>query len=248
MGYKQGETNWYNKFTDEQRQQEHRKPWVADGGALLAEAGAILSLLPPPPLDVLDAGCAGGHLSHILSLCGYVVTGADVCQPIIEEARKLNVHWNKVASGAKFETMDFDNLPKEKWDVIVFASALHHSVDRRKTLASCFGALRANGLLLASEPGVGHELGKNCKDWVRTMDVTEKSTPPYAIARDGKAVGFREIKVYPNPITLHKSAYSLNALDNHPIVKTMLSLPFGIAAVGSAKYLHGLTVMRKPRA
>jgi 2-polyprenyl-3-methyl-5-hydroxy-6-metoxy-1,4-benzoquinol methylase len=246
MGYKQGETNWYNKFSDQQREQEHRKPWVADGGALLAEAGAILSLLPPPPLDVLDAGCAGGHLSHMLSLAGYRVTGADVCGSVIEAAKTMSVRWNKVDSAATFETMDFDKLPKEKWDVIVFASALHHSIDRRATLASCFGALRKKGLLIASEPGMGHECGQNCKDWARTMDVTEKSTPPFGIAKDGKAVGFRNIKIFPNPITLHKSAYSLDALHNHPFVRFLLSLPFGIAAVGAAKYLHGLTVMQKP--
>jgi SAM-dependent methyltransferase len=245
MGYKKGETTWYDKFTDEQKEQEHRKPWVADGGALLAEAGAILSLLPPPPLEILDAGCAGGHLSHILSLCGYNVTGTDVCSPVIEAAKKITVHWNKAASEAKFETMDFDDLPKEKWDVIVFASALHHSVDRRKTLASCFAALKKNGLLIASEPGVGHEMGTNTKEWSKKMDVTEKSTPPYAIARDGKAVGFKEVRIYPNPVTLHKSAYSLQALENHPMVRSLLSLPFGIAAVATAKYLHGLTVMRK---
>jgi hypothetical protein len=83
------------------------------------------------------------------------------------------------------------------------------------------------------------------KEWSKKMDVTEKSTPPYAIARDGKSVGFRQIRIYPNPVTLHKSAYSLDALRNHPIVQSLLSLPFGIAAVATAKYLHGLTVMRK---
>src|SRR6266702_5400979 len=111
MSYKQGETTWYDKFTDKQKEDEHKKPWVAGGGALLAEAGAILSLLPEPPKDVLDAGCAGGHLSHILSLCGYRVTGTDVCRPVIEEAMKITVHWNKVSSEARFESMDFDVLP-----------------------------------------------------------------------------------------------------------------------------------------
>ncbi len=245
MSYKQGETTWYDKFTDKQKEDEHKKPWVAGGGALLAEAGAILSLLPEPPKDVLDAGCAGGHLSHILSLCGYRVTGTDVCAPVIDEAKKLSVKWNKEVSIPVFETLDFDNLPTEKWDVIVFASALHHSMDRRKTLASCYKALRKGGLLIASEPGVGHESGKNCEEWARTMDVTEKSTPPYGIARDGKAVGFSDIRIYPNPVTLHKAAYCLDGLSHHPLVKTVLRLPFGLAAVGGAKYLHGLTAMHK---
>jgi len=141
--------------------------------------------------------------------------------------------------------MDFDALPAEKWDAIVFASALHHSVDRRKTLASCFKALKKNGLLMACEPGVGHEGGNDCKEWVRTMDVTEKSTPPYGIARDGKAVGFKRVKIYPNPVTLFKSAYCLDGLNNHPVVKAFLSLPFGVSAVTMSKYLHGMTVMYK---
>src|SRR5262249_7503121 len=161
-------------------------------------AGAILSLLPEPPKDILDAGCAGGHLSHILSLCGYNVTGTDVCAPVIDEARKLSVKWNKAPSNPTFRTLDFEKLPAEKTDAVGFACALDHSVDRRKTLASCFKALRKGGVLIASEPGVGHESGNNCKEWVRTMDVTEKSTPPYGIARDGKAVGFRDVRIYPN--------------------------------------------------
>jgi len=245
MSHKPGEANWYYKLTPEQKEREHAKPWIQDGGALLAEAGAIFDLLPPPPLDILDAGCAGGHLSHILSLRGYNVTGADCCGGVIEVSQQRNVKWNQLSSNAVLQTLDFDNLPENKWDAIVFASALHHSVDRRRTLASCYRALRKKGILIASEPGVGHESGKNCQEVVERLDVTEKSTPPYGIARDGKAVGFKRVRIYPNPVTLHKAAYCLGGLDNHPIVKAVLSLPFGIAAVATAKYLHGLTVMEK---
>ena len=89
-----------------------------------------------------------------------------------------------------FANTGFRQSPENKWDAIVFPSALHHSVDRRKTLASCYKALKKKGILIASEPGVGHESGKNCQEVVERLDVTEKSTPPYGIARDGKAVGF----------------------------------------------------------
>jgi len=41
MSYKQGETNWYDKFSEEQKEHEHRKPWVPNGGALLAEAEQV---------------------------------------------------------------------------------------------------------------------------------------------------------------------------------------------------------------
>jgi len=32
MGYKQGETDSYDKFTDAQKDEVHRKPWLSDGG------------------------------------------------------------------------------------------------------------------------------------------------------------------------------------------------------------------------
>ena len=247
MSYKQGETNWYDKFTPEQKKEAHRKPWVPDSvGAMLADAGAITSLLPPPPIDVLDAGCAEGYLAHILSLCGYRVTAADVCESVLEKSRELTVRWNELTSTPTFVQMDFDHLPENRWDAIVFASALHHSVDRRTTLASCFKALRPGGLLLASEPGLGHGEGKHAKEWAEKMNVTEKSTPPYGIAKDARAVGFRNIRVYPNPITLHKAAFQVSGLGHHPLVKAVAHLPLGVAAVATAKWFHGLTVMHKP--
>jgi SAM-dependent methyltransferase len=247
MSYKAGETSWYEKFTPEQRQEAHRKPWVPGSvGSLLADAGAIASLLPPPPIDVLDAGCAEGYLAHILSLCGYRVTAADVCEPVLAAARGMTVRWNELNSTPTFVSMDFDRLPENRWDAIIFASALHHSMDRRATLASCFKALRPGGMLLASEPGVGHGEGKHAKEWAAKMDVTEKSTPPYGIAKDAKKVGFVKVRVYPNPITLHKAAYEVSGLAHHPLVKAIAALPIGVAAVGCAKWFHGLTVMRKP--
>ena len=248
MSYRDGEVSWYDAFTPDQKRREHAKPWTYGAGAMLAEAGALISLLPPPPLEVLDAGCAGGHLSHILSLMGYTVTGADICKNVLDEAAKLPVRWNHLESSAAFQALDFDHLPEETWDAIIFASALHHSIDRLATLRSCFKALRPGGILMASEPGVGHGESKISVEWSKKMDVTEKSTPPYSIARDGKKAGFRNIKVYPNPVTLHKAAYETDALGHHPAVKFMAGLPMGIAAVTAAKWLHGLTVMWKPGA
>lgn len=248
MSYRKGETEWYDKFTPGQKDEAHRKPWLHEGiGAMLGDAGAITSLLPPPPIDVLDAGCADGYLAHILSLCGYRVTAADVCEAVLEKSRQMSVQWNQLKSNPEFVSMDFDHLPPSRWDAIVFASALHHSMDRRATLRSCFNALRPGGVLIASEPGMGHGEGKHAREWSAKMDVTEKSTPPCGIAKDGRAVGFRKIKVFPNPATLHKAAYQPSGLGHHPVVKFVASLPFGVAAVVMAKWMHGLTWMQKPK-
>ena len=248
MSYKVGETNWYDKFTPEQKAEAHRKPWLKEGiGSMLADAGAIISLLPAPPLDVLDAGCAEGYLAHILSLCGYRVTAADVCEAVLDKSRQMAVRWNELVSTPNFVVMDFDHLPENRWDAIIFASALHHSMDRRATLASCFKALRPGGVLMASEPGIGHGSGQHAREWSAKMDVTEKSTPPYGIAKDGRSVGFQSIRVYPNPATLHKAAYQVSGLGHHPLVKAVASLPVGVAAVAAAKWFHGLTVMHKPQ-
>lgn len=246
MAYKQGEALWYGKVPESYRDIEHRKPFVQHGGSILAEAGAILSLLPEAPCHVLDLGCAGGHLSHILSLSGYDVTGIDICEEVIERANDYNVSWNSEKSTAEFITTDFDKLPFHYCDAIVFASALHHSTNRLETLYSCFNALKPGGMLIASEPGLGHTMGKDCAEWEAQMDVTEKSTPPYLIIRDAKTVGFHKFKVYPNPTTLHKTAYCNRELKNHPIVQKLMALPFAILGCSLSKYFHGLTVMYKP--
>ena len=257
MSHLTGETKWYNNFSPEFKRVQWMKPFVhpSEGGCtaaggMLATAGAIITLLPPPPARVLDAGCAEGHLSRCLSLCGYEVDAMDVCADVLNEAarRSMSTAWNGRFSTVHFYVQDYDHITNtsgtEAYDAIVFADALHHSRDRLATLRSAFAALKPGGTLIAAEPGLGH--GRASVEWARKMDVTERSVLPWVLAREARGCGFRDVKFHPNPTTLFKAAYEPAGLAHHPLLRLTLRL-FGVGLVSAARRVHGLTVMRKPK-
>lgn len=250
MSHRAGEATWFTNPAFKWAKEEHQKPWIFNGSPLLAEAGAIMALLPAAPARVLDAGCAGGHLTNILSLCGYEVFGVDVCADAIDGAAAGYVQWNGLKSKAQFDLSDFDHIlcSDGEFDAVVFASSLHHSVSIGCTLRETFRVLKPGGLLIASEPGALHELGSNCKQWARELDVTEKATPPYRIIWHAWKIGFRNPKIYPNPVTLHKAVYCRRELSNHPLAAFAARFPMIASLLFLGKWAHGLTTLIKPRA
>src|SRR5262245_16712030 len=149
--YKPGETVWADKLSSEDLAENRRTPFGAGVGFQLAEMGAILSLLPPPPLRVLDAGCACGRLTHFLQLQGYEATGMDVCSSEIEwaNAAENTVVWRGTPSCPEFSSGDYDHLPSNRFGAVVFADTLHHSTNRLATLKSAFNALTPGGMCIA---------------------------------------------------------------------------------------------------
>jgi ubiquinone/menaquinone biosynthesis C-methylase UbiE len=60
---------------------------IADPREEAAWKEALRSLLPPPPLDVLDVGCGTGFLSLLLAGLGYCVRGVDLAEEMLARAR-----------------------------------------------------------------------------------------------------------------------------------------------------------------
>jgi len=243
--YKTGEANWADKVGAINR----RTPFGdANAGVLLAQMGAIILLMPPPPAKVLDAGCACGRLTHFLQMQGYQATGADVCAGEIEWARTNPARWSGQESAPEFMVCDFDHLPSG-FDVVIFADALHHSVNRKKTLQSAFAALNAGGILIACEPGVGHGWTKVSREWSRSMNVTERSCPPFSVVWSGWQAGFRNPKVYAHPTTAFGAAYSRGGhIRENRIMALFRSVPTPLSwiVLSVLKWAHGITVMQKP--
>lgn len=251
MSFKKGEAEWYDKFSSEFKDIQWRKPFVhssvggcTSAGGMLSTAAAIISLLPPPPCKILDAGCAEGHLCRMLSLTGYEVIGVDACESVILKSAMQSCNWNDKHSQVGFRVGDFNDIfCMNNFDVIVFSDSLHHSTDQAATLSSMWMMLKPGGILIANEPGIGHT--KSARNWAEKYNVTEQSVIPWKLKRMAKKIGFSDVRLYPNPTTLHKSVYELEGLNHHPVVKFMCKL-FGATLVSMAKPFHGLTTMRKP--
>ena len=247
MSYKPGEITTLATMTETERRQTLLKPWVQPGaGPMLAEAAAILSLLPAPPATVLECGCGDGWLCHMLSLCDYDVAGTDVCSDSLKAARR-GVNWAGNQSTPVFGLRDWDDLGEPQYNALIFNSSLHHSVDRDKTLKSAWGALKGGGIIIISEPGIGHAGAKHVKAWANRAGVTEQSVPPFKLVRELRRVGFVSVKVYPKPSTLHGTAYSPSSFAcYHPFLAKLAGvLPLSIASL-AGKWFQGLVTAKKP--
>lgn len=163
----------------------------------LMEFGVMLTFLPKPPARLLDLGYGTGWTSVFLAKMGYDVTGVDICEDMIAEARK-----KQESDGVKnlqfkvsdYEHMNFDN----DFDCAMFFDSLHHSVNEEDAIYYVYRALKLNGICITSEPGVGHEVAQATVDAVKKYGVTERDMPPDKIIAAGKKAGFRKFNIYPH--------------------------------------------------
>lgn len=205
-----GELSYYERIGPGGREHALNKPFSDERrGAQLMEVGAVLLLLPPPPARVLECGCGAGWLSYILAKSGYHVVGQDVSAQAIELARSSPM-FHTLEKPPVFISSDFEELPFEgEFDAAVFFDALHHSIDMPLAIRQVFRALKPGGLMIASEPGVGH--ARAAGEFSRTWDVTDKDAPPKLILRLGREAGFSAGQVYP-----HAEFLGLRLYDRRP--------------------------------
>lgn len=170
------------------------------------EAGAVLSLLPPPPAVVLECGCGTGWFTWFLAKSGYTALGQDVARDAALLARQQPM-FAATEGTASFFVGDFENLPfRSSVNAVVFMSALHHALKPGEALASAFDALVPGGCVVASEPGVGHH--EQSKAVREQFDLTDEDMPPSLVARLGREVGFRQARMYPHAESIGATVYS----------------------------------------
>jgi SAM-dependent methyltransferase len=192
-----GELTYYERIGPEGREHVLNKPFSDESrGARLMEVGAVLLLLPQPPGRVLECGCGAGWLSYMLAKSGYDVVGQDVSVKAIELARN-NPMFHAQEKPPVFVSSDFEELAFEsEFDAAVFFDSLHHSINMPLAIRQVFRALKPGGLMIASEPGVGHAHAMS--EFSRTWDVTDKDAPPKLILKLGREAGFSAGQVYPH--------------------------------------------------
>jgi SAM-dependent methyltransferase len=204
---KQGEIEYLAKIGPENVRHAVRKPFSEPQCPThLMQLGAIMSLLPPAPARLLDAGCGTGWTSLFYARRGYDVVGVDIAPDMIAHANRLRDEEgldNLRFVVTDYEEMDFDGA----FDCAVFYDALHHAVDEDLAVSRVYRALRPGGLCVTSEPGKGHAASPGSVEAMRRFNVTEKDMPPQRIIAAGRRAGFREYRVYPNAQQLQEATY-----------------------------------------
>jgi SAM-dependent methyltransferase len=201
-----GELTYYDRIGEEGRRHSAGKPFSDDEcGLYLLRAGALFSLLPPPPARVLDCGCGAGWLSYFLAQRGYQVVGTDVSADAIAIARAHPTFHDGPAPS--FAVADTEALTYDaEFDAVVFFDSLHHAIDEAAAMRSAWRALKRGGVCIALEPGRGHARKSRAVD--AAYDVTDKDMPPSRICRLGREAGFTRSRVAPAPQHLGKALYA----------------------------------------
>lgn len=84
------------------------KPFSDAGcGSNLASIGTIMTLLPEPPLRILDMGCGAGWTGVFLAKRGYEVVGQDISQDMIDLANE-NKAQNDLDGRLSFVCRDYE--------------------------------------------------------------------------------------------------------------------------------------------
>ena len=120
------------------------------------------------PADILDFGCGSGDISLHLSSAGHRLTGYDLSNAMIAEARRADpngrVRWLSQSDRSEihleFETATFD--------AIVASSVFEYLPDVDQTLAELSRLLRPNGWLFATVPDM-RDPRRRMERWLRVV-------------------------------------------------------------------------------
>lgn len=118
-------------------------------GLFPVEAALIDQYFPLPPSRVLDLGCGAGRTTAVLHGRGYAVTGIDLSEALLDEARRLT-------PGIDVRLMDATALAFDDacMDAVLFSyngiDCIHPVAARERCLAEAWRVLRPGGVFLLS--------------------------------------------------------------------------------------------------
>ena len=203
---KAGEREYYLRIGSAGREHARRKPFADERSAhYLADLGALLMLMAPPPRAILEFGCGSGWLARYLARAGHEVTGLDIAPEAIQLAREAVAA--EGVSNVRFAVGDYEDATPGAYDFVLFYDALHHAEDEAKALAAAYAALKPGGAMIAVEPGEGHGSSDSSHKAVAEFAVHEKDMPPRRIIALGRQAGFVRSVVLPPPHELTRTVY-----------------------------------------
>lgn len=239
-----GDLEYFKNMDEAGFQHAVNKPWSdIDCGQLLMELGAMMGLMPRQG-KLLDLGCGTGWTSFYFAKMGYQVLGQDVAPEAIAYAKKMAAESGM--PNLDFIESDYESLRLEpEFDIAVFFDSLHHSLDETKAVESAYKALKKGGILITSEPGLGH--ARRSREVIEKYGVTERDMHPGRIIKAGKAVGFTSFKVYPHASSLYTAIYKSASSRTLGRIFRIFGMR-GLAALTFIfvyKHMSGIVVLKK---
>lgn len=248
---KLGEINYLRNVGEGGRRHAMNKPF-SDGNCpkYLVELGAIFTLLPPPPLRLLDIGCGPGWTSRFFARRGYEVLGIDICEDMIDVAQELNEREGLPHLG--FQVADYETMEtRGDFDIAVFFDSLHHAINEEAALRMAYESLKPGGICITSEPGRGHSQSAKSQSAMERFGVTEKDMPPARIIALARKIGFQKFQVFPHAFEMNKVTYDptgrlLNLIPKwlKPLRKFVAVLKLNMAYLMSPRE-SGIVLLRK---
>lgn len=117
-------------------------------------AQIVLDELPPPPLNVLDAGCGDGRIAAEMVWRGYSVTGIDCLELPIIYARNLVPEGKFLVGDLRQNLVLKYGLRERQFDVVTMIEVYEHipPEDCPTVLANIRQVLQPGGILIVSVP------------------------------------------------------------------------------------------------
>ena len=179
------------------------KPFVPPGQFALQESSQdiqdfslLLQMLRPEPDDlILDLGAGSCWCSDWLERLNLDAVSLDI------STEMLHVGQQRLRRGrqARLVAGDFEALPfaSGSFDKAVCLNALHHVPRLDVALAEIHRVLTAEGMVLFSEPGLGHAQKPWSKTAVRDYGVLEQDIPAERLLEGCLRAGFRDARLKP---------------------------------------------------
>ncbi|MDY6898242.1 MAG: class I SAM-dependent methyltransferase, partial [Cyanobacteriota bacterium] len=118
--------------------------WSAPDYLLKAVLGHAL---PKGNLRVLDIGVGTGQASVPYLEAGACVTGIDISQKMLEEAKAKNPQFHALIEHDFNIPLSQAGLLKESFDVVISCGALHFATDLQETIAQLRWVIASGGIL-----------------------------------------------------------------------------------------------------
>lgn len=148
--------------------------------------------------SIVDIGCSAGVSSITLSTLGFSVTGLDISEGLIDQARTLAL---EEGSDVSFITGDAAKLPFENAsiDVCFMVGLLHHFPNYLPVLKDIHRILNTGGIIIAIEPNalnLSYRLSFRLVQLIKGVTENEYPLSPFRLKQEFNSI-FDQVSIIP---------------------------------------------------